>query len=90
VCLEDFDDALNSSDVIQSECRFLVCNLFPKIYFLKVAYFIIFDFKFRRTSCGGEKIETIIHECVCSYFNVAGIQHWKFVDKVMVVGSYNC
>ncbi|KAK8446908.1 hypothetical protein SEVIR_9G561900v4 [Setaria viridis] len=29
------------------------------------------------TSCGGEKGETRIHECICSYFKITGLQPWK-------------
>jgi hypothetical protein len=80
VSLEDVDAAFNSSEVIQSECRFLVWSLLSQEYsLLKEILIIIFLFYFVGRSCGGEKTETRVHECICSYFKVAGIQPWKFV-----------
>ena len=75
VSLEDVDAAFDSSEVIQSECRILVCS--PNIYVLKAS--LMLSSFFTGTSCGGEKRETRIHECICSYCKVAGIQPWKFV-----------
>jgi hypothetical protein len=81
VSLEDVDAAFNSSEVIQSECHFLVCSLLSPNFIVLAAPLILLSLFLNLigTSCGGEKRETRIHECICSYFEVAGIQPWKFV-----------
>ena len=47
VSLEDVDAAFDSSEVIQSECRFLVCSLLYQTHYVLKASLILLSFFYR-------------------------------------------